>query len=234
VARSVDYGVRLAGPVDAHGTPLHGTVPTGRSFYVRVDLFTDRAGAASVTYDLDLPTGVSVRAPVRLETGGVTSGCLRACAVGWNAARSRRLSVYYALVPPGPGAFVVQATIVSTDRPDTRVSDNTATATIVVVPARLTLGRPVLADGAPAAGHSFTVTVPVRRGGIPVRPRRATCRAVIGTRSLTGAVSLARGTIGCSWSIPSGTGGRTLRTTVSAGAGTLRVAGSWLYSIRRL
>src|SRR4029079_803145 len=74
VARSVDYGVRLAGPIDAHGTPLHGTVPTGRSFSVRVDLFTDRAGAASVTYDLDLPTGVSVRAPVRLETGRVTTG----------------------------------------------------------------------------------------------------------------------------------------------------------------
>lgn len=227
-----DYGVRLVGPVAATGAPLHTSVTTGRPFYVRLELFTDGAGAAAVTYDVDLPTGVGVRAPVRLAAGAVTSGCLRACTVGWNATRSRRLSLYYALVPPGPGAFVVQSSIVSTDRPDARASDNTATATIVVVPARLTLGRPVPVDGAPVAGRPFAVTVAVRRGGVPIRPRRAACGAAIGGRSLAGVVSLTRGTIGCSWSIPNGTGRRTLRTTVSASEGTLRVAGSWLYSIR--
>ncbi len=225
--------MRLAGPLSVTGTPLHGSVTTGRPFYVRVELFTDTAGAAAVTYDIDLPTGVVVRAPVRLPSGAVTSGCLRACAVGWNATRSRRLFVYYALAPPGPGAFVVQSTIVSTDHPDSRASDNSATATIIVVQAHLTLGRPVLAHGAPVAGRPFGVTVPVRRGGAPIRPARAVCAATVGARVLAGTVSLARGTIGCTWPVPPGTSGRTLRTTVRASAGELSVSGSWLYSIRR-
>ncbi len=224
--------MRLVGPVAATGVRLHGSVTTGRPFYVRLELFTDRAGAASVTYDIDLPTGVVVRAPVRLASGALTSGCLRACAVGWDATRSRSLSVYYALAPPGPGAFVVQSTIVSTDHPDTRTGDNTAIATIVVVQAHLTLGRPLLAHGAPIAGHPFAVTVPVRRSGVAIRPVRAVCAAAVGARALAGAVSLARGTIGCAWSVPPGTAGRTLRTTVRAKAGTLRATGSWLYSIR--
>jgi hypothetical protein len=230
-AVAVDYGVKLSGPIDGNGAPLRGSVPTGRRFYVRLDLVTDAPGAAAVTYDVDLPTGVEVPGPVRLANGAVTSTCLRACTIGWNATRSGRLSVYYAFLPPGPGAFVVEATIVSTNHADDRAGDDDATVTVVVAPARLTLGRPALAGGPPAAGRRFTVTIPVRRGGVAVRPASASCGATIGRRSLAGQVSLARGSIRCSWSIPRGTRRRTLRTRVSARAGPLRAAGSWLYAI---
>ena len=230
-AVQTDYGVKLVGPVDSTGSRPLRSVTAGRPFYVRVQLFTDGTGPASVTYDVDLPTGMDV-VPARLRGGAVTSSCLRACTVGWNATRSRQLSVYYALVPPGPGAFVVEASIVSTNRIDAHERDNTATATIVVVSPRLSFGRPVLESGPPVAGRDFGVTVPVRRGGTPVRPLRATCAAAAGSHVLAGVVMLRRGNIRCTWHIPSGAGRMTLRTHISATAGALRAAGSWLYAIR--
>ncbi len=229
-AVQTDYGVRLVGPLDSTGSRPQPSV-TGRPFYVRVELFTDGTGPASVSYDVDLPTGMIV-VPARLRGGAVTSSCLRACTVGWNATRSRQLSVYYALVPPGPGAFVVEASIVSTNRIDARQRDNSATATIVVVSPRLSLGRPVLESGPPVAGRDFGVTVPVRRGGAPVRPRRATCGAGLGSHVFAGVVTLRRGSIRCSWHIPPGAGRMTLWTHISATVGALRAAGSWLYAIR--
>jgi len=226
-----DYAVSLVGPVDTNGARLHRSAVVGKPFYVRMQLSTDAAAAASVTYDIDLPTGLEVRSPVRLGNGAVTSGCLRSCSVGWNAARARTLAIYYALLPPGPGAFVLQSTIASTDRADSRPRDNTATITIVVVAARLSLGPPMLDSSRPLAGRRFSVTVPVRRSGVPVRPDHAVCRAVVGDRSVAGTASLTHAAVVCTWRIPRGTAGRTLRTTVRARAGVLSAARSWLYSI---
>ena len=230
-AVQTDYGVRLVGPLDGTASRPRRSVTAGRPFSVRVELFTDGTGPASVTFDVDLPTGMNV-VPARLQGGAATSSCLRACTVGWNATRSPQLSVYYALVPPGPGAFVVEASIVSTNRIDARERDNIATATILVVSPRLSLGRPVLESGPPVAGRDFAVTVPVRRGGAPVRPRRATCGAALGSRVLAGVVMLRRGSIRCTWHIPPGAGRMTLRTHVSATMEALRATGSWLYAIR--
>jgi hypothetical protein len=229
----VDYGVRLVGPVDDTGTPTRMHVTAGVPFFVRVELFTDTSTAASVAYDVDLPTGVRVTAkPFRLRTGAVTSSCLRACTVGWNAARSRRLSVYYALVTPGPGEFIVEARLVSTDRSDARRADNSGSATMVAVRVRLTLGQPLLESGPPVAGHAFEVAVPVVRSGIPIRPTGGRCVAAIGDRSLGVVISVGQDGVRCQWTIPRGSAGKTLRTTVGARKGALRVSSSWLYAIR--
>jgi hypothetical protein len=230
----VDFGVKLVGPVDTGGRPSGARVTAGAAFLVRVELFTDAsAGAASVTYDVDLPTGVRIAARrLRLPTGALTSSCLRACSIGWNTDRSRRLFVYYRFVTPGPGEFIVEARLVSTNRSDARAGDDSGSATIVAVPARLALGQPLLAAGPPVAGRSFEVTVPVRRSGVAVQPTRGMCAGLIDDRALRVVVSLGRGRIGCTWSIPPGSAGKTLRTTVGATAGSLRARTTWVYAIR--
>ena len=230
----VDFGVRVAGPVDEEGVPTHARVIAGVPFRLRVELFVDRpAGAASVSYDVDLPTGVTVaRKPVRLRAGLLTSSCLRSCSIGWNTSQSRHLFVYYALVTPGPGEFIVEARIVSTGRSDARADDNADSATVVAVPARLTLGAPRLESGAPIAGRTFRVTLPVRRAGVAVTPTHARCLAAARGRTFQGVVTLGRGLVGCSWQIPSGSAGATLRTTVTVTAGSLRASTTWAFAIR--
>ena len=230
----VDYGVRVAGPVDEAGVPTRTQVAAGVPFRLRVELYVDRpAGAASVSYDVDLPTGVTVaRKQLRLRAGVLTSSCLRSCPVGWSTSQSRRLFVYYALVTPGPGEFIVEARIVATDRSDARAGDNTGTATIVAVPARLTLGAPQLESGAPIAGRAFRVTLSVRRSGVPVTPGGARCVATAVGLRLQGVATRGRGRVDCSWAIPRGSAGTTLRTTVTVTAGSLGASTSWAYAIR--
>ena len=231
---TANYGVRLVGPVDGAGRPTHRHVPVGVPFWLRVELFTDGTdGAASASYDLYLPTDFKVvLGRVRLPNGTVASSCLRACAVGWNSARSRRIFVYYALIPPVPAEFMVAARIVGTSHKDTRRNDDTGRTMIVAVRAHLALGVPRLDSGAPIAGRTFEVTVPVRRAGVRLTPVGARCLATALGRRLRGTAKRGRGRVGCSWMIPRGSAGTTLRTTVTVTAGSLRAQTSWVYAIR--
>jgi len=231
---SAKYGVRLAGPVDGAGRPTHRHVFVGVPFWLRVELFTDGTdGGASVSYDLYMPTDFKVVLKrLRLRNGAVTSSCLRVCTVAWNSARSRRLFVYYALIPPVPAEFMVAARIVATNHEDTRRSDDTGSTMIVAVPARLTLGTPQFESGAPVEGRTFQVAFAVDRSGTPVSPTGARCLAAVRGRSRQGAASLGRGRVRCSWAIPLRSAGATLRTTVTATAGSLRASASWNFAIR--
>ena len=231
---SANYGVRLVGPVDDAGTPTHRPVPVGEPFRLRVELFTDGSdGAASVSYDLYLPTDFKVVLErLRLRNGAVTSSCLRACTVGWNSARSRRIFVYYALIPPVPAEFMVAARIVSTGHRDARGNDDTGSAMIVAVPARLTLSTPRLEMGAPVEGRTFQMAFQVHRSGTQVTPTGARCVATVRGRSRQGVASFSHGRLGCSWQIPSRSAGTTLRTIVTAAAGSLRASTSWDFAIR--
>jgi len=231
---SANYGVRVVGPVDDAGRPTHRHVPVGVPFWLRVELFTDGTdGAASVSYDLYMPTDFKVvLGRLRLPNGAVASSCLRACTVGWNSARSRRTFVYYAIVPPVPAEFMVAARIVATNHKDTHRNDDTGRTMIVAVRARLALGVPRLDSGTPAAGRPFEVTVPVLRAGTRVTPVSARCLATALGRRLRGTATRGRGRVGCSWVIPTGSAGTTLRTTVTVTAGSLRAQTSWVYAIR--
>ena len=230
----MNYGVRLVGPVDSAGRPTHRHVPVGEPFRLRLELFTDGSdGAASVSYDLYLPTDFKVVLErLRLRNGAVTSSCLRACTVGWNSARSRRIFVYYVLIPPVPAEFMVAARIVATSHNDTRRSDDTGSTMIVAVPARLTLGTPQLERGAPVEGRTFQLAFPVHRSGMMVTPTGARCLAAVRGRSRQGVASLSHGRVRCSWEIPPRSAGTTLRTTVTATAGSLRASTSWNFAIR--
>ena len=99
------------------------------------------------------------------------------------SARVRRLLVYYRFVTPGPGEFIIQARLVSTNRSDTRAGDDAGSVTIVATAPRLTLGQPRLAAGVPVAGRRLPGLGPVRRAGEPVLPAGATCAAAVGAAS---------------------------------------------------
>ena len=206
----------------------------GAPFWLRVELYTDGTdGAASVSYDLYMPTDFRVVLKrVRLPNGAVTSSCLRACAVGWNSARSRRLFVYYALIPPVPAEFMIAARIVGTNQRDTNPGDDTGHTMIVAVPPRLTLGAPQFESGAPVAGRAFRLAFAVSRSGKPVRPSGAQCTAVVRGHSQQGVATLGRGQVRCAWSIPPGSAGTTVQTTVTATSGVLRSSASWEFAIR--
>jgi hypothetical protein len=231
----IDYGVRVIAPVDANGVPTHAHAVVGVPFRLAVELFANRAaGSASVAYDMFLPTDmvIPLRA-ARMRSGHETSRCLANCTVGWDTGKTLRTHVYYVMIPPGPGSFIVAARLVSTDRRDARRGDNTATLTIAVDAPRLTLGVPQLEDGGPVAGRRFTVVVPVRRSGVSVTPTSARCLATVGIYRLEGEASRSRGRVRCTWSIPTGTAGGVLETTVSASLRSLRAAGALRYIVRR-
>jgi hypothetical protein len=229
-----NYGVRVAGPVDGTGMPTHGRVTVGAPFWLRVELYTDGTdGAASVSYDLYMPTDFRVVLKrVRLPNGAVTSSCLRACTVGWNSARSRRLFVYYALIAPVPAEFMIAARIVGTNHEDTHGSDDSGHTMIVAVPPRLTLGTPQFENGAPVAGRTFRLAFAVNRSGTQVSPSGARCTAVVRGRSQQGVAAFSRGEVRCAWAIPPGAAGTILRTSVTARAGSLRASTSWSFAIR--
>lgn len=233
--QSVDYGVRIIAPVNAAGKPIRARTTVGVPFRLEVELSTTRAAEiASLTYDMFLPTDVTIPLdPVRMRDGRQTSRCLRVCNVGWDTTRSLVSPVFYVLVPPKPGSFMVAVHIVSTDRADPRAGNNSATLIIPVAAPHLTLGVPKLTAGPPRAGQVFTASVAVWRSGAPVTPTSAQCRAAIGTRRLEGTAARRHGALSCSWSIPGATGGRTLETRVTAAVGSLTVTRSWVYAIGR-
>jgi hypothetical protein len=233
-ASSVNYGVRLAGPVDGAGRSTHRRVPVGVPFWLRVELFTDGMdGAASVSYDLYMPTDFKlVLKRLRLPNGAATSSCLRACTVGWNSARSHRLFVYYAVVPPVAAEFMVAARIVATNHKDTRRSDDTGRTMIVAVPARLAFGTPQFESGPPVEGRTFQLAFAVNRSGTPVSPTGVRCLAAVRGRSRPGVAVSGYGRVRCAWGIPPRSNGTTLRTTVKVTAGSLHAATSWAFAIR--
>jgi len=138
---AADFGIELVAPVNAAGVPARvHTVVAGVPFRVRIAVTaTGVAGPAAVTYSLDLPTGIHsdgvrlARTPLTLRGGRRTSMCLRGCSIGWDATRSHRLAVYYALVTPGPGTFILSASISTTNRPDARRADDVGSTTVVSV-----------------------------------------------------------------------------------------------------
>jgi hypothetical protein len=197
------------------------------------------SGGASVVYDIELPTGVHVldtgsrRRQAPLENGPKTSTCLHACTIGWDASRSRTLSVYYVFVVPVAADAMLSAHIASTNHRDRNTAnDRTATSVTAVAP-RLTLGSPQLLTAAPRAAKSFAISVPVRLNGAAVHPDSVQCVAAVRGTTMTGTASRRSWAVECAWKLPADAGGRSLRSTVTVSARSLRVSGTWLFSVAR-
>jgi hypothetical protein len=238
---SADFGIRLAGPADATGNlTTGGKVVAGVPFRLRLELTaTGFRGAASVGYEVQLPTGVhladaaSARTAAPLDGGLRTSTCLHACTVGWDPSRGRRLFVYYVLVVPVAAEAMLSAHLTSTNHPDANVANDRAAAIVRAVPSRLTLGAPQLVAGAPRASRRFAVSIPVLLDGKAVRPQSVRCRATAAGMTLFGVATRERGFAGCAWALPGVVAGVTLRATAVVTAGLLRASGTWLFAVAR-
>ena len=231
-----NYGVRLVGPVDGAGRLTRRHVPVGVPFWLKVELYTSGTdGAASVSYDLYMPTDFRVVLKrLRLPNGASTSSCLRACVVGWNSARSPHLFVYYALIPPVPAEFMVRARIVATNRKDTQRQgiDDRGSTTYCFAGQRTSRPRGATTRcGHPGCG-------PHLRGDRTGSARR--CAGDPGRRSLrrdrsgSHASRHSNTRTGARWLlvlIPRDSAGTMLRTTVSVMSGLLRARTSWAYAI---
>jgi hypothetical protein len=238
VARSPDFGIRLGAPADAAGKLTRADVIAGVPFRLRLELSaTGFEGAASVVYDVQLPTGVHLADP-RLARGTAplqgslrTSTCLHACTIGWDLARSRRLFVYYVLVVPVAAEAMLSAHITSSNHPDADAVDDRAAAIVRAVAPRLTLGAPGLLTGPPHASRPFAISIPVRLNGRSVQPESVRCAASVAGRTLRGTVSRARGALGCAWRVPSGVAGASLRATAAVTSRSLHASASWLFTV---
>jgi hypothetical protein len=215
-------------------------VVAGVPFRLRLELSAiGFRGAASVVYDVQLPTGVhladasSARAAAPLEGGLRTSSCLHACTIGWETGRSRRLFVYYALVVPVAAEAMLSAQITSTNRPDADAADDRASAIVRTVAPRLALGAPALVAGVPRPSRRFAFSFPVRLNGRAVRPESVRCTASVAGSTLHGAASRERGLARCAWNLPSGIAGASLKATAVVTARSLRASGTWLFTVGR-
>jgi hypothetical protein len=231
------FGIRVAAPVDAFGRLTHARVVAGVPFRVRIELSaTGVRGTAAVVYDLELPTGIHLAGvqlapkPLPLHGRSKTSRCLRACTIGWDTSRTPRLFVYYALVVPGPGDFVLGASISGTNRHDANPTDDRGSTSVLAVSPRVTLGAPRLETGTPRAGRDFAISIPVLLNGRPVTPDFARCVATVGGVTLRGIAARRVGEAGCTWALPRGTAGP-IRVSVTVVARSLRASGAWLFAV---
>jgi hypothetical protein len=138
--------------------------------------------------------------------------------------------VFYALVVPGPGDFVLGASLSATNRPDARSGDDRASTAVRAVSPRLTFGVPRLDGGAPRPSTRFAISVPVRSNAGRVQPDVVGCVATSGGASLPGAGARRPGEAGCAWTLPAGVG-PTLRVTVTVRARALRGTRTWLFAV---
>ena len=235
---SSNFGIRLAGPANAAGKITRAKVVAGVPFRLRLELrATGFDGAASIGYDIQLPTGVHLadvrpaRSAAPLDGGLRTSTCLHACTIGWDTDRGRSLFVYYAVVVPVAAEAMLSAHLTSTNHPDANADDDRAAAIVRAVAPRLTLGAPQLVTGVPQAARPFAVSIPVRLNGKTVRPDAVRCLATVAGVTLHGAVSMQQGAAACTWRLPSGTEGESLRVTAVVSAGSLRASGTWLFAV---
>jgi (2Fe-2S) ferredoxin len=240
VPEGPDFAIGLAGPVDGQGRLTHGRVVAGVPFTMRLELRSRGVtGTASVVYELELPTGVHVAEAGRSRASPPESvrlrmsTCLHACTIGWDTSRRRRTFVYYAFVVPVAADAMISAHITGTNHPDRIAADDRVSTSVTAVPQRLALGAPQLVTGPPRAARAFAIAVPVRVYGEAVSPDAVRCVAEAGKATLRGAAVRRHGIAECGWTLPPGIGATTLRVRVTVAARSLRVSGSWLFSVGR-
>jgi len=217
------------------GSLFGGPVPAGRAFVMRLDVSrfklptqgeteaVSTTGDRTATYEVDLAAGLEMQASSQVLVGTetvVTSACTTGCQAHVPEGQLG-LNTWLHLVAHAAGTYTVAVRITATSHPDPDAGNNefTKEITVAVPAAPVTSGRAVARPTAPRAGRPYSLALPLARAGAVVTPGSVRCTATVGARRLAGTAARLSGRARCTWRIPRGASGRTLRAKLVATAG---------------
>jgi hypothetical protein len=217
------------------GSLFGGPVPAGRAFVMRLDVSrhllpgqgdteeVSTTGNRTATYEVDLAAGLELQPSAQVLVGSetvVTSACTTGCLANLPEGQFAT-STWLRLVAHAAGTYTVAVRITATSHPDPDAGNNefTKEITVAVPAAQVTAGRVVATPTTPRAGRPYSLALPLTRAGADVTPASVRCTAKVGSRRLAGTSARLPGRARCTWRIPRGTVGRTLRAKLVASAG---------------
>lgn len=210
-------------PVDLRITTRQpAKIGLGETFVVGITVGTNPDGPIdpqkfpaswSLTWAMTFPAGL------RMVSGGWTGlgtklpNCIANCVYVMNTPASR--SYEYRVKATSIGAQSLSARITDSSNPDALGADNTAEASVQVLPLRVTL-RPQPAQ--PRAGRRLLwhLAATSAISGLAIQPTTKACSAQLGTRHLLGTARATSGAVTCALQIPAGTAGKKLTATATA------------------
>jgi hypothetical protein len=198
-------------------------VGLGETFVVGLTVGTNPDGAIdpqqfpiswSLTWAVTFPAGLNM---VRGGWPGLGTpklpNCVANCVYVMNTPATRGYE--YRVKATSTGTKILNARITATSNPDPLVANNTAEASIRVVPLRITLSpEPAL----PRAGQRLLwhLVATSAISGLAIQPTQKSCSAQIGTRHFIGNATATNGKINCALQIPAGSAGKQLTATAAA------------------
>ena len=209
----------------APAIPNNGTARVG-SLAFRAGAIIDNDGGEEATARLRFTLAGGLRfgadSPDPSESctsDATTADCQTPTLIGTEPSR-RTTGWDWDVVAERPGSYVLRAELTQTSVLDPNISNNSASATVVVTvaapPAATVLASSVkLAPAKPKAGSVVRATVRVSSDGAPVRPTRVACTGVIGAVKVRGAARAASGSASCSYRTRRAAKGKTLKGSVA-------------------
>ena len=213
-------------PVDVAIIPhqLPKAVGLGETFLFGVTVGTNPNGymdpqrfpeSWSLTWAVTFPTGLTMVSAGWTGLGAAKlPNCAANCVYVMNTPADR--SYEYRVKATSLGTKVVNARITDTSNPDELVADNTAEASVRVVPLRITL-KPEPAQ--PRAGRRllWQLVATSAISGLAIQPTKKSCNAQLGASHLMGnTTATADGKITCTLQVPAGSAGKKLTATATA------------------
>jgi hypothetical protein len=211
-------------PVDLQITTTHpGKVGLGETFVVGITVGINPAGPMdperypdswSLTWAVTFPAGLTMASGRWSGLGSPQlPNCLANCVYVMNTPATRGYE--YRVRATNIGTQTLNARITATSNPDPLPANNTADASVRVVPLRITL-RPEPAQ--PRAGRRLLwhLSATSAISGLAIQPTKKSCSAQLGTRHIVGTATASSGKINCALQVPSGSSGKQLTATATA------------------
>lgn len=188
------------------------TVGTNPNGYMDPERFPE---SWSLTWAVTFPAGLTmVSAGWTGLSAAKLPNCAANCVYVMNVPASR--SYEYRVKATSIGTKVVNARITDTSNPDEVVENNTAEASVQVVPLRITL-KPEPAQARAGRRLLWHLAATSAISGLAIQPTKKSCSAQLGTRHLIGnTTATADGKIDCALQVPAGSAGKRLTATATA------------------
>jgi hypothetical protein len=130
-------------------------------------------------------------------------------------------NVLFRLVAASAGTYTVRLRIVSASATDPDPSNDQMASELraqATAAAKVTAGKAVASPAVPRAGKPYALSLPLTKGGQPATASVVRCSATLGAKALRGVTARLPGRARCTWKIPAGTAGQTLRARLAATA----------------
>lgn len=197
-------------------------VGLGETFVVGLTVGTNPDGAIdpqqfpaswSLTWAVTFPEGLEMVSGEWKGLGPKLPNCVANCVYVMTTPANRAYE--YRVKATSSGAKILNAQITATSNPDQLVVNNTAEASVQVVPLRITL-RPEPAQ--PRAGRRllWKLAATSAISGLAIQPTKKSCSAQLRTTRLVGRTTAVSGKISCVVQVPAGSAGKKLTATATA------------------